>query len=339
MIQSDSIAELMPALVKARGEFAAAIKDAQNPHLRNKYASLSSVIDAVAPALADNGLIVVQPTMVDDAGEMRVQTRVYHASGQYIGCEYPVHVPEGAKNRHQAEGSALTYARRYSLLSLVCIAPEDDDGEASAPSRRRPEALDAAGKAFLARGRALADDDDKFSVEAFSALRSEIEAHYGGGASVPKIVINPLIAMFQGAKARLEKKKAAEAAEAAKAAEAERAKKEAAKKAPAPAPKQAAKPEAAKPEAAKPEPAKPAAPKPAPVEPAPTEQIAAKSAQAAIASDDAEQAFIETARALKGDKEKFTELRMTIERHYGGPALVPDGLFSEIVGIYHANQK
>lgn len=335
MIQSDSITELMPALVKARGEFAAAIKDAQNPHLRNKYASLSSVIDAVAPALADNGLIVVQPTIVDDAGEMRVQTRVCHTSGQYIGCEYPVHVPEGAKNRHQAEGSALTYARRYSLLSLVCIAPEDDDdGEAAGRSRRRPEVLDAAGKEFLARGRALAEDDDKFSVEAFSALRSEIESHYGGGASVPKIVINPLIAMFQGARARLEKKKAAEAAEAAKAAEAERAKKEAAKKAPAPAPKQAAKPEAAKPE-----PAKPAAPKPAPVEPAPTEQIAAKSAQAAIASDDAEQAFIETARALKGDKEKFTELRMTIERHYGGPALVPDALFSEIVGIYHANQK
>jgi hypothetical protein len=117
----------MPAFIKAQGNFAPALKSATNPHFKSKYVALDGVIDAVAAPLRDQGIAIVQMTDVEDARTILV-TRLIHASGEWIGSRYPVHP---VKADPQGEGSALTYARRYALMALVGIAPEDDDGNAA----------------------------------------------------------------------------------------------------------------------------------------------------------------------------------------------------------------
>lgn len=139
MKQSDSIAKLAAALVAAQADIKAVGKDSTNPHFRNRYASLDSIIDMVRPALAKHGLAVVQggtTPHTDEAGVVRaftVETMLIHSSGEWIlnGAILPV-----AKADPQGAGAALTYGRRYSLSALLSISTdEDDDGNhASVPT-------------------------------------------------------------------------------------------------------------------------------------------------------------------------------------------------------------
>src|SRR5690349_8719611 len=91
-----------------------------NPHFKNRYADLAAVLDAIRKPLVDNGLSVTQTTEIRENGFVLVTT-LRHASGQWIASEYPL--PLGAKP--QELGSALTYARRYSLSAIACIAADD----------------------------------------------------------------------------------------------------------------------------------------------------------------------------------------------------------------------
>lgn len=144
MNHSENINEIMPALIKARGQFKAAIKDASNPHFKSAYATLDSVVDAVNDALLNNEILLTQPTSVDDNGTTILHTRFLHTSGQWVGSTYPVYP---VKRDPQGEGSALTYARRYALMSLAGIAPEDDDGNAATDSAQQAQrALEEAKK-------------------------------------------------------------------------------------------------------------------------------------------------------------------------------------------------
>ncbi len=129
-MQSENTADLSAALAKAQAGMQAAKFDKTNPHFKNKYASLAAVIDAIRKPLADNGLSYTQATEIREGGFVLVTT-LRHASGQWIGSEYPL--PMGAKP--QEIGSALTYARRYSLSAIACIAAdEDDDAEGARTS-------------------------------------------------------------------------------------------------------------------------------------------------------------------------------------------------------------
>jgi len=134
MLTSESITAIMPAFIKAQGNFAPAVKSATNPHFKSKYVALDGVIDAVAEPLRKEGIAIVQMTDVEDAQTILV-TRLIHASGEWIGSRYPVHP---VKADPQGEGSALTYARRYALMALVGIAPEDDDGNAAVKAVEAP---------------------------------------------------------------------------------------------------------------------------------------------------------------------------------------------------------
>lgn len=117
--------EIATALAKAQASLKAAPFDKSNPHFKNKYASLASVIDTIRKPLADNGLAYTQATQIRD-GHLVLVTTLHHTSGQSIAAEYPL----PSVSKPQELGSALTYARRYSLSALVCIAAvEDDDGE------------------------------------------------------------------------------------------------------------------------------------------------------------------------------------------------------------------
>jgi hypothetical protein len=121
------------ALVKAQKAFGPAIKASSNPHFKSKYADLSMCVEAVIDALNDNGIALIQPTHECDNGVL-VETLFIHESGETFSAG-KLHVP-AVKHDPQGYGSALTYARRYSLMAACGIAPEDDDGNAaSAPKR------------------------------------------------------------------------------------------------------------------------------------------------------------------------------------------------------------
>lgn len=117
------------ALAAAQMQMGKALKQSSNPHFRSKYADLGSVMDACLPALNAVGIAVVQPAGEDDFGRF-VETRLIHGnSGETLTCKVPLIV---AKNDMQGYGSAVTYARRYGLMAMAGIAPEDDDGNAAA---------------------------------------------------------------------------------------------------------------------------------------------------------------------------------------------------------------
>jgi hypothetical protein len=125
------------ALVKAQKEFAPALKDSNNPFFKTKYADLSACVKAVIDALNNNGIALVQKCHPCDDG-VSVETIFVHESGELLDCGV-LHVP-AAKNDPQGYGSALTYARRYSLMAACGIAPEDDDGNAASKGRPAPVA-------------------------------------------------------------------------------------------------------------------------------------------------------------------------------------------------------
>src|SRR3972149_2332862 len=143
MQTSEQVNELAAALAKAQGQIKGAVKDAENPHFRSKYADLASVWDACRSALSQHGLSVIQAPrgVVSEIGWcVEVETRLLHASGQWMGDT--ITVPVG-KPDAQGLGSALTYARRYALASFVGIAPEDDDGNAAVGGNSKPRAVPA----------------------------------------------------------------------------------------------------------------------------------------------------------------------------------------------------
>ena len=125
------------ALAKAQTNMGKALKQANNPHFRSKYADLGNVMDACLPALNEAGIAVIQPTGEDEYGRY-VETRFIHGeSGEWLSCRVPLIV---AKNDMQGYGSAVTYARRYGLMAMAGIAPEDDDGNAAAKAAPKQEA-------------------------------------------------------------------------------------------------------------------------------------------------------------------------------------------------------
>lgn len=125
------------ALVKAQKEFAPALKDSNNPFFKTKYADLSTCVKAVIDALNNNGIALIQKCHPCPDG-VSVETIFVHESGELLDCGV-LHVP-AAKNDPQGYGSALTYARRYSLMAACGIAPEDDDGNAASKGRPAPVA-------------------------------------------------------------------------------------------------------------------------------------------------------------------------------------------------------
>lgn len=155
MNKSESIAGLAAALAKAQGQMKGAIKDSANPFFKSKYADLASVVEAIRAAFSANGLSYIQTVEPSDKDEVRVETTLLHSSGEWISCgvlSLPV-----SKVDAQGYGSALTYARRYSLSAAVGVAPEDDDGNAA--SAAKPKKTMDCTKYLLALGAAPTLDD------------------------------------------------------------------------------------------------------------------------------------------------------------------------------------
>ena len=129
--RSAQVGLLMGALARAQARMHNPVFDSQNPHFRNQYASLAAVRDAVIPVLAAEGIAVTQLPTTPEAGWITLTTCLWHESGQYLWSSMRLKAP---KDDNQGLGSALTYARRYSLQAICGVAgDEDDDAEAIRP--------------------------------------------------------------------------------------------------------------------------------------------------------------------------------------------------------------
>lgn len=131
MKTSENIMNISKALLQAQTNITFAGKNARNPHFKNTYADLTSVIDAIKSALNDAGIVFMQTPSPSESGTLALTTRLIHAeTGEYIEdtgvCPLPKSDPQGY-------GSAMTYMRRYSLASICGLYQDDDDGEQARP--------------------------------------------------------------------------------------------------------------------------------------------------------------------------------------------------------------
>lgn len=127
MYTSTSLTHLGPSLLKAQVLMGGALKGSKNPYFKSTYADLGAVLAACKDLLNENGVLILQPVNRDALGTF-VETTLLHAeSGEFISSVTPVVFSK--EGDPQAQGSAITYARRYGLQSLLGMPAEDDDGE------------------------------------------------------------------------------------------------------------------------------------------------------------------------------------------------------------------
>lgn len=128
---SDQLDKLFEAMAKAQAEMTDAEKDSTNPFFKSKYADLASVRAASVPAMAKNGLCVIQFPFADGKSVVIV-TILGHSSGQYIRAELTL---VAKADDAQSVGSAITYGRRYSLMAVAGVAASEDDDDGNAAAR------------------------------------------------------------------------------------------------------------------------------------------------------------------------------------------------------------
>lgn len=139
MTRSPSIAALAVALAKAQAAFTTIEKDktANAGTYTYKFAGLASCLASVRPALAANGLAILQPVQISSGSVCATTMLVHGASGEWVSADY---AQPCRGDDAKMIGGAVTYARRYGLLGLLAIAPDDEDeGEADgaeSPSTR-----------------------------------------------------------------------------------------------------------------------------------------------------------------------------------------------------------
>lgn len=175
---STEINLIAKALVHARQKMSVAIKDSINPHFKNSYADLTSIISATIPALLEFGIVATQ-----QVNEDILETVLLHESGQWISSSTRI-LCKDALNP-QAMGSGITYARRYALAAICCIGQDDDDAQGATAAHKADDG-------FLTRLHALVnscrlvgisdqnishclgtDDWDQSTVDGAKALQAE----------------------------------------------------------------------------------------------------------------------------------------------------------------------
>ena len=137
MKTSESIIKIAPALLKAQKATNVAVKGAKNPFYKSTYADLESVIGATKKHLNDNGITALQPVgYVDTTNGIKttIETILIHESGEFISDTMIVTMD---KDGPQAQGSAISYAKRYSLQSLMLLPSADDDGEGATDRKKK----------------------------------------------------------------------------------------------------------------------------------------------------------------------------------------------------------
>lgn len=147
--------ELTKALVKFHMEVGKIKKDASNPFFNSKYASLSNILDVITPVLVTCDLNIMQMPV----GEGKLKTILSHTSGESVESEFDMHI---VKRDPQAMGSAITYARRYALGSILNLNIEDDDdGNNAKPSADYKHPVTSSKPPSAPRSETTPDGEDK----------------------------------------------------------------------------------------------------------------------------------------------------------------------------------
>jgi hypothetical protein len=133
MNKSESIKNIAGALVKFQASVSKVAKEANNPFFKSKYASLANILDTIQKPLSECGLAISQ---FPDGNALT--TIILHAdSGEWMESSYVM--PVAKQNDPQAMGSAMTYARRYALGSILNLNIDDDDDGEKAMGRQIPK--------------------------------------------------------------------------------------------------------------------------------------------------------------------------------------------------------
>ena len=191
MKMSETITELAGALAKAQGQIDDASKSADNPYYKSRYADLAAVRAVIREPLANNDLAIIQAPRVVQGGA-EVETMLVHKSGEFIS--ETLYMPAG-KNDPHGYASAITYARRIGIMSLLALAAYDDDGNTAvdsvkgAPEKKKPSAdvmvaANSAAKegtpALTAWWRSLSKEDraliDNETIKSLKAIAKEVDA-------------------------------------------------------------------------------------------------------------------------------------------------------------------
>jgi hypothetical protein len=182
MKMSETIGQIAAALSKAQGAIDDATKTGLNPAFKSKYADLAAVRAVIREPLAVNDLAIVQGPRRADGG-VEVETMLIHKSGEWIS--EAVFIPVTKWDAH-GTGSGITYGRRYGIMSILCIATEDDDGNSAvekggpaAPKRKVEVDVDAlleAGHAASLGGmKSLSEWYQKLTEDQRNAMPTELK--------------------------------------------------------------------------------------------------------------------------------------------------------------------
>jgi len=131
MKTSESISNISKALIEFQGRLVKVSKDAVNPHFKNRYASLSQIIESVQKPLNECGLALIQLP----SGDHELETILMHSSGEFIAETYKMN-PQ--RDDPQGLGSAITYQRRYALGAFLCLNIDEDDDANKASNPAKP---------------------------------------------------------------------------------------------------------------------------------------------------------------------------------------------------------
>lgn len=132
MQTSQSIGAIAAALVAFQSEVVDPKKGSDNPYFNSKYVPLDALVAAIRKPMANNGLSFMQFPIINDE-KVGIKTTILHKSGEYIEGD-PLYM-KPIKQDPQAIGSAITYAKRYSLSAILGVAwEEDDDGNSASIS-------------------------------------------------------------------------------------------------------------------------------------------------------------------------------------------------------------
>jgi ERF superfamily len=155
------------ALIAAKSQFNPIHKNKVNPHFKSKYATLDEILEAIAPALLANNLLLIQPTIVKDNLTVLKTLLIHAESGEQLESELTI----PAIADPQKLGAAMTYYRRFSICSLLAIAPDDDDDGTTARATATVKTTSSLPKAVASSG----DDRLLSQTASRSTVNREVE--------------------------------------------------------------------------------------------------------------------------------------------------------------------
>ncbi len=164
---------VLKKLLKVKSEMGSVAKSSDNPFFKSKYADLNAHLQLVEPLLEKNGLLLLQPIESDTSGD-KVVTRIIDAeSGEEVRSEMHLVL---LKEDMQQKGAAVTYARRFTLGSLLALQAEDDDGEtASGRGKSAPKASFSPGPNVASTQKMVADKPAEAPVAKTSSFRKTVK--------------------------------------------------------------------------------------------------------------------------------------------------------------------